>query len=282
MRETEIQIGGTIFNKSVQVLAYADDVDIIGRSYRAMEEAFLALEHSARRIGLIVNEEKTKYLAADTDRRLPMSIPIGRYTFESVDHFTYLGSQVNINNNITAEIACRIVAANRCYFGLKRQLCSRLVSRKTKCLMYKSLIRPILTYGSETWSFSRADEDKLLIFERKILRRIYGPVRSEEGWRRRTNLELASLYAEINVVKFIKLGRLRWAGHVARMREDDMPKKLMSAQPLRVRRVGRPRLRWVDCVAEDSRVLLGVRDWRTAAQERESWARRIEEARTQQ
>lgn len=190
---------------------------------------------------------------------------------------------MNSKNDISAEIASRIVAANKCYFGLKRQLGTRFASRKTKCLLYKTIIRPVLTYCSEAWCLTRADENKLLVFERKILRRIYGPVRSDDGeWRRRTNAELATLYKEIDIVKWIKLGRLRWAGHVARMNNDELPKKLMLARPDRVRRVGRPRLRWEDCVSEDCRAILRVANWRTAAQERQTWTRLIEEARTQQ
>jgi hypothetical protein len=53
---------------------------------------------------------------------------------------------------------------------------SRIISRNTKTLLYKTLIRPVLTYGTKTWVLSKADEYRLSIFERKILRRIYGPV----------------------------------------------------------------------------------------------------------
>uniref|UniRef100_T1HU63 Reverse transcriptase domain-containing protein n=1 Tax=Rhodnius prolixus TaxID=13249 RepID=T1HU63_RHOPR len=69
VRESCIQTDGTIFNKSVQLLAYADNLDIIGRSFRAVEEAFLTLEGPARRMGLVLNEKKTKYMV--TGRSTP-------------------------------------------------------------------------------------------------------------------------------------------------------------------------------------------------------------------
>jgi len=63
-----------------------------------------------------------------------------------------LGSDVNCNNDINAEIQKRILAANRCFHGLRKHLRSHLTSKNTKILMYKVLIRPVLTYASETWT----------------------------------------------------------------------------------------------------------------------------------
>ena len=67
--------------------------------------------------------------------------------------------------------------ANRAYYGLQNHMKSRIISRNTKTLLYKTLIRPVLTYGAETWVLSKEDEHHLSISERKILRRIYGPVK---------------------------------------------------------------------------------------------------------
>jgi hypothetical protein len=60
---------------------------------------------------------------------------------------------------------------------------SRIISRNAKTLLYKTLIRPVLTYGAETWVLSKQDENRLSIFERKILRRIYGSVMDRGKWR---------------------------------------------------------------------------------------------------
>jgi hypothetical protein len=50
-----------------------------------------------------------------------------------------------------------------------------------------ALIRPIVTYGAETWAATESELQKLLIFEREILRKIYGPVKDQDNWRVRTN-----------------------------------------------------------------------------------------------
>jgi len=79
-------------------------------------------------------------------------------------------------NNRSVEVNARLTIANRAYYGLQNHMKSRIISRNTKTLLYKTLIRPLLTYGAETWVLSNQDEHLLSIFERKILQRIYGPV----------------------------------------------------------------------------------------------------------
>jgi hypothetical protein len=55
---------GTIFNKQTQLLAYADDIDIVCRSLEAVRDAYLALETEAAKAGLMINEQNTKYMIA--------------------------------------------------------------------------------------------------------------------------------------------------------------------------------------------------------------------------
>jgi hypothetical protein len=64
------------------------------------------------------------------------------------------------------------------------------------------------------------EEHRLRVFENRVLRRIFGPKREEDGsWRKVHNNELHSLYSSPNIVRAIKSRRLRWVGHMARMEE---------------------------------------------------------------
>jgi len=65
--------------------------------------------------------------------------------------------------------------ANKGFYGLKRQFRSRFLSIKNKIKLYSTLIRPVLAYGSETGVLSKCDKVVLGVFERKILRAIFGP-----------------------------------------------------------------------------------------------------------
>lgn len=78
---------------------------------------------------------------------------------------------------IAHEAAARIQAGNKCYYGLSKVLSSRAISRRLKEQLYTSLIRPVLLYGSKTWPLRKMNEHRLIVSERKIFRKIYGPIR---------------------------------------------------------------------------------------------------------
>jgi len=115
-------------------------------------------------------------------------------------------------------------------------------------------------------------------FERKILRRIYGPTQEGGCWHPRWNNELYSLYKEPYIVEGIKFRRLGWAGHIVRMGEQRIPKKVLNGNFHTARPVGRPRTRWADVVQRDPRPLLGIRGWRSKAANRDEWRRLMREA----
>lgn len=202
---------------------------------------------------------------------------------EEVDRFVYLGSLVTADNSTSDEIRTRIHAANRAYFGLRKTLISDHVQRSTKLTMYKTLIRPVALYGHESWTLLQEDERTLGVFERKVLRTIYGGVQMDNGmWRRRMNHELHALLGEPTIANQAKIGRLRWAGHVARMR-DDCPVRLLfdrvRPEGGTGRRAGAQRARWGDQVRADLRKICHLGDWRATAQNRATWNDLLDTAR---
>jgi len=126
---------------------------------------------------------------------------------------------------------------------------------------------------------TQRDEQTLLVFERRILRSIFGAVNVNGNWRRRYNHELYQLYKEPDIVKYIKINRLRWLGHVQRMDEERVPLKLLNTNPDGNRRPGRPKSRWKDAVESDLKALR-VSDWRKLARNRSGWKILLEEAET--
>jgi hypothetical protein len=206
-------------------------------------------------MGLSVNKEKTKYMVAKCKSHIPHAphIHISDYNYERISIFVYLGSIVNETNGIKEEISRRIQNANRCYYGLLKHFKSCLLTRETKCRLYTTLVRPVLTYASETWMLTQSDIAHLNTFERKILKKISGPIQEKGEWRPRYNEELYQLYTSSDIVSTIKSGRLRWAGHIKIMSSNDMPLSIMESKPEGRRSVGQPKLRWMDAVLEDLR-----------------------------
>jgi hypothetical protein len=113
-------------------------------------------------------------------------------------------------------------------------------------------LRPIATYACETWASTKGDKEKLVIFERRILRRIYGPVFNVElgVFERRKNEDLQTLYNKPNICKFLSHKRLEWAGHVWRA-EGCLIRKVLDGNLNGKRLIGRPRQRWFDTVKRD-------------------------------
>jgi hypothetical protein len=130
----------------------------------------------------------------------------------------------------------------------------------SKLQIYKTLIRPIVTYGAETWTLTDTEENALRRFERKVLRKICGPVMDNGAWRVGYNSELYRFTGREDVVRFIKAQRIPWLGHVDRMDETAMPKRMLKGKLYAKRRIGRPRLRWMDDVTDDLR-RKGIRSW---------------------
>ena len=94
------------------------------------------------------------------------------------------------------------------------------------------VILTVVQYCCETWSLTLREESRLREFENRILRRIIGPKRDENGeWRRLHNEELHSLYRSPNIVRVIKSRRLRWSGHVLRMEEARSALKILTSKP---------------------------------------------------
>jgi len=125
-------------------------IDIIGRTQSPIIEAFTNLEKAAKGMNLFISQEKTKYMPVNKNSHAsyPHYLEAGPYKFQVVHSFTYLGSDV-ICNNDNAEIQKCILAANRCFHRLRNHLSLHLTSKITKILMYKVLIRPVLTYASK-------------------------------------------------------------------------------------------------------------------------------------
>jgi hypothetical protein len=116
---------------------------------------------------------------------------------------------------------------------------------------------------------TKKEEQAVLIFERKIFRRIYDPKYEKGEWKSRTNRELEEMSKGEHIVKWIKGQRISWLGHLERMGEDRMTKKIFTQELETTRRKERPRKR---CREEEKDLqMLGVRRWRELVTDRTKW-----------
>jgi len=136
-----------------------------------------------------------------------------------------------------------------------------------------------VTDASETWALKETTIQKLLVFERKILRRIFGPTKENQIWRIKTDEELDKMIKHKNIVSYITAQRLSWFGHVQRMPDTRTVKEIFNWNPLTKRSQGRCKYRWED-KAKQEICQMKVKNWITCVRDRGKWKEFVEKAMT--
>jgi len=142
------------------------------------------MENIARKFGLQINQEKTKCMIVDRKKSLNKNkighLKIKNYKFERVENFKYLEVILNEDNNYQIDLQERIKNVNKIYFRLQNFFKNKNISKKLKLRLKNTIIDKTLTYSSDTWTLIKRDRKQLNIFERKVYRRILGPVYDKE------------------------------------------------------------------------------------------------------
>jgi hypothetical protein len=110
--------------------------------------------------------------------------------------------------------------------------------------IYKTMIRPVVTHSSQTWTLTAKDENNLRIFEMQILRKIFGPINIDNIWRIRSNMETDELIKDADILRFIRAQRIKWLGHIQRMDQDSDGKRISWKTLKRLKlKIGKKQLR---------------------------------------
>jgi len=163
---------------------------------------------AAKKTGLEVNADKTKYMVMSWDRNAGRghSVKIDNCSFERVDEFKYFGTTLTNQNSIQEEIKSRLKSGNACYYLVQNLLSSSLLSKNLKFNIYRTIILPVVLYGCKTWPLILREERRLRlrrlrVFENRLLRKIFGSKRDEVTgkWRKFHNEELNNPYSSPNI-----------------------------------------------------------------------------------
>jgi hypothetical protein len=183
-------------------------------------DTFEKLKNISSQFGLMVNENKAKYMKCTRTEIQLDRLKVENMQIDQVKSFSYLGTNVNGHNTLEEEIRERIAKGNKAFYANKTLFKSNLVSRKSKLKSYWTAIKLTVVYGCGTWVLKESIIHRLSVFERKILRKIFGPTKEDNGiWRIKTNKELDELINHCNIINYVKAQRLSWFGHINRMPE---------------------------------------------------------------
>jgi hypothetical protein len=145
-----------IFNYFASNYTYADDVNIVRENIDNIKKNREALLDVSKEVSLEVNPEKTKCMLMSHSQKIGQkhSIKMANRSFEDVAKFKYLGTTLTDQNCTHEEIKSRLNLENACYHSVQSLLYSCLLSRNLKIKIHKTIILPVVLYGSETWSLT--------------------------------------------------------------------------------------------------------------------------------
>jgi hypothetical protein len=150
-----------------QLLAYADDVNLLRDNIDTIEKNTETLINTSKEVGLEINVEKTTYMLLSRHQNVGQNqdIKIANRLFENVSRFKYLGKTVTNKNLILEESKRRLNSDNACYHSVQNFLSSRLLSKNLKIRIYNTIILPVVLYGCDAWSLTLREEHRLRVLE---------------------------------------------------------------------------------------------------------------------
>ena len=230
---------------------YADDAGFLCTSRESLEKSAVIVDRHFAKFGLQVHrgrdgkKSKTecmffpapgkKYEDADTSN---VQVDNGYYTFTK--KFKYLGSIITTDLKADTDIATRIRSAAGAFNIMRHVLRDRRVKAKEKGEIYTTIVGSILLYGSECWAIRNDLMRKLERFHNQCVRAMCHVTRREQWSKRISNDELQEQLGVTSMKEMVTRRMLRWAGHVARMSMERLPRKLLTGWVEHPRPHGRP------------------------------------------
>ena len=197
-----------------------------------------------------------------------------------VDSFVYLGSEVQAGGGCSKEVKSRLTKASKKFGALRNVLVDRRLSTNTRKRIYMTCVLETLLYGCEAWPLKVADEKSLESFNMRCIRSMLKLTSVEQWQRSLTNQSLRdSIGLEKSVGDMIRFRRMQWLGHVCRMDDSRLPKRMLFSHLPTKRPVGGTRLRWKDKILKDcSRFDIPPEDLLIYTADRPSWRSFLHEA----
>lgn len=232
------RLGGYLINN----LRYADDIVLIATTPEDLQELVSRLVKEAADSNMLLNASKTKVMTTNGEK---ITIAANGQVLEQVTSFKYLGADITEEADCSVEIKQRLGMAANVQGRLKMALKNKGVSKKTRWRLVQALVRPVATYGCESWTLRKVEEKRIMAFENKCARRTLqipwtAKMTNEEVW--------AKLEEKPTLLQHVKERKLCFFGHIVRQEKNSLENACMTGLTSGSRGRGRPPICWFDNV----------------------------------
>ena len=265
-----------VSTSTVHDLLFADDCALNTTTETDMQRSMDLFAAGCVNFGLTINTDKTVVMhqpppGADYSAA---RINVNGAELQTVENFTYLGSTLSRNTRIDDEVARRISKASQAFGRLQASVWNRHgLQLSTKLKMYRAVVLSTLLYGAETWTVYANQARKLNHFHLSCLRRIL-----KVKWQERIpDTEILERTGVLSIQAMLRQIQLRWSGHVIRMENERLPKRLFYGDvAVGARRKGGQKRRYKDTLKNSlKRLQVNPTAWEELAQDRCAWRRAV-------
>jgi hypothetical protein len=231
-------------------LLYADDTALLSETETGLRLLVEKFAQVCQKRLLKINEDKSKLMIFEYGETSECDIRVNGRFIEVVDKFCYLGCMLSKDGTGSEEIDSRVMKGRSVSGAIKKLVKEKHLSIQCARALHEGVLLPTLLYGNETLSMYERDASRLQAVEMSLLRSAIGVTRRDRI--RNENIrEVCGV--TVSLRQRARMGRLRWFGHMKRMNETRWPKRIYESIKEGVRRIGRPRKRWKECIEYDLR-----------------------------
>ncbi|KAL1447407.1 hypothetical protein WDU94_005673, partial [Cyamophila willieti] len=221
-----LRVGYKKENLKLTCLAFADDIALFAKDIEEATDQLFKLQSIAAKTGLKIAFNKTEFIT--NLKESPNFIKIDSQKIKQVKKFKYLGEWITPNISETVAIESRCNKLEGAFHTCKNLYKSKSLSRNLKLCHYNTVIRPSALYASETLLMTKkCSLRKLELKDRKILRKILGPIKENDSYRRRHNNELFDNIEDL--VTVMRKRRMQFYGHLERMDPKRLTHRIHSS-----------------------------------------------------
>lgn len=255
--------GVRINGEWLNVLKFADDIVLIGKSILEVKAMLEDLVREVTKVGLAINGKKTKIMYLNCDENTQI-LKIGEEEIESTDSFIYLGQKITKEGEW--EEVVRRCSLGWSAFNKYKHLLRSKVEIEHKAKLFRTCVLPTIIYGCETWTLSAKIIKKLRVTVRSMARIMLGITRKDK--KKKQWITEQSLLVDVG--KIVTERKWNWAGHIVRTKDERWSKKIIEWYPREMKRKrGRPSRTW----EEEFRKVCGGVTWMRVARDRREWER---------